>query len=235
MITCFLYSIFLNLRTINMIMKKLTILFCLICFIFSSSFSEEIRLTDAYNQFEITDNSTEEFSFVSSFANFTTKVIKTKEVDFVKIIVNGYAAENNFGKPELPVLKKLFSIPYGGQAVVKIINIQEQIISLNDYGIYLPIFPNQPSISKGDNAEEVHFIFDRDFYQINGFNEHQIVKTEVLGRMRGREMGRLSISPFSYNPITNEIKIITKIEVKIIFKNADFQKDIAIRKKYFSK
>ena len=86
--TCFLYSIFLNLRTINMIMKKLTILFCLICFIFSSSFSEEIRLTDAYNQFKITDNSTEEFSFVSSFANFTTKVIKTKEGNFVKIIVN---------------------------------------------------------------------------------------------------------------------------------------------------
>ena len=217
--TCFLYSIFLNLRTSNMIMKKLTILFCLICFIFSSSFSEEIRLTDAYNQFEITDNSTEEFSFVSSFANFTTKVIKTKEGDFVKIIVNGYAAENNFGKPELPVLKKLFSIPYGGQAVVKIINIQEQIIFLNDYGIYLPIFPNQPSISKGDNAEDVPFIFDRDFYQIDEFNDNPVVKTEVLGRMRGREMGRLSISPISYNPITNELKIITKIEVKILFKN----------------
>ena len=112
-------------------MKKITLLFCLICFIFSS-FSEEIRLTDSYNQFEITDNSTEAFSFVSSFSTFTTKVIKTKEGDFVKIIVNGYAAENNFGKPELPVLKKLFSIPYGGKVVVKIINVQEQIISLND-------------------------------------------------------------------------------------------------------
>ena len=229
----FVYSIFLNLRINNIVMKKITILLCLICFIFSS-FSKEIRLTDSYNQFEITDNSTEEFSFVSSFANFTTKVIKTKEGDFVKIIVKGYSAENNFGKPELPVLKKLFSIPYGGEVVVKIINIQEQIISLNDYGIYLPIFPNQPSISKSENAEDVPFVFDRDFYQINAFNENPIVKTEVLGKMRGREMGRLSISPFSYNPVTNELKIITKIEVKVIFKNADYEMDLAIRKQYFN-
>jgi len=156
-------------------MKKIFCLVLLLCFSFSS-FSEEIRLTDSYNQFEIIDNSTEEFSFISSFSNFTTKVIKTKDGYFVKIIINGYAAENNFGKPELSVLKKFFSIPYGGAAVVKIINIQEQITSLNDYEIYLPIFPNQPSISKGDNAEDAPCIFDRYFYQIDGFNEHQIVK-----------------------------------------------------------
>ena len=39
-------------------------------------------------------------------------------------------------------------------------------------------------------------------------------------------MARLNISPFSYNPITNELKIITKIEVKIVFKNAKYLEDI---------
>ena len=39
--------------------------------------------------------------------------------------------------------------------------------------------------------------------------------------MRGQQLARLSVSPFKYNPTTNELKITTKIEVKINFKNID--------------
>ena len=35
--------------------------------------------------------------------------------------------------------------------------------------------------------------------------------------MRGRRLARLSINPFSYNPFTNEINVVTKLEVKISF------------------
>ena len=214
--------------------KKLILLFTTFLITFFISFSEEIKLNEEHNYFEVTENSASEFSFINHFSKINTQILKTKEGDFVKLIVNGYVTDKKFGKPELPVLKKLFRVPSGGQAVAKIINKQEQIISLSDYGIYLPVFPNQPSISKGDNAEEAPFIFDRDYYKINQLSENIPIKIELLGKMREMQMARLNISPFSYNPITNELKIITKIEVKIVFKNAKYLEDINIRKKYFN-
>jgi len=215
-------------------MKKLIFLFFVFTIAAFSLFSQEIKLNEEHNYFEITNKSISEFTFINNFSNLKTKIIKTTEGDFAKLFVEGYATNSNYGKAELPELKKLFRIPFGAEVIVKIIKKEEQIISLNDYGITLPIFPNQPSISKGEDAENVPFIYDRDYYQINEFNETPIIKIDVLGKMRGQEMARLNISPFSYNPISNELKIITKIEVKILFKNANYEQDLAIRKKYFN-
>ena len=39
--------------------------------------------------------------------------------------------------------------------------------------------------------------------------------------MRGQQLARISIAPFQYNPVTNELKVITKMEVKVVFKNTD--------------
>ena len=215
-------------------MQKLILLFITLLITSFISYSEEIKLNNEHNYFEVTEKSASEFSFINHFSKINAQLLKTKEGDFVKLIVNGYTAGKKFGRPELPVLKKLFRVPFGGQAVVKIINKQEQIISLSDYGIYLPIFPNQPSISKGDNVEDIPFIFDRGYYKINQLSENIPIKIELLGKMREMQMARLNISPFSYNPVTNELKIITKLEVKIIFKNVKYLKDISIRKKYFN-
>ena len=215
-------------------MKKLSLLLTTILVTFFLSFSEEIKLNEEHNYFEITNKSLTEFSFVNNFSGLDAKLIKIKEGDFIKLFVSGYAANSDYGKAELPELKKLFRIPSSAEVVFKIVNKEEQLISLSDYGITLPIFPNQPSISKGDNAKDVPFIYDRDFYQINQFSENPIVTIDVLGKMRGQEMARLNISPFSYNPVTNELKIISKIEVKILFKNADYERDLAIRKQYFN-
>ena len=50
---------------------------------------------------------------------------------------------------------------------------------------------------------------------------NNIVETKLLGKMRGQQLARLSVAPFQYNPTTNQLKIITKLEVRIIFKNID--------------
>ena len=60
-------------------------------------------------------------------------------------------------------------------------------------------------------------------YNYDGFYETDIVTTELLGKMRGQQLARLSVAPFQYNPTTNEIRVITKLEVKVIFKNIDFE------------
>ena len=52
--------------------------------------------------------------------------------------------------------------------------------------------------------------------------------------MRGQQLARISIAPFQYNPVTNELKVITKMEVKIIFKNIDLEGHKVNKQKYYS-
>ena len=93
--------------------KKLILLFTTFLITFFISLSEEIKLNEEHNYFEVTENSTSEFSFINHFSKINTQILKTKEGDFVKLIVNGYVTDKKFGKPELPVLKKLFRVPSG--------------------------------------------------------------------------------------------------------------------------
>lgn len=215
-------------------MNKHLLLFTLLFSVCFSIFAQQIRLNEENNYFEITNKSATEFTFLNSVSELSTKHIKTKEGVFEKLIVNGYVTNADYGQAELPVLKKLFRIPFGAEAIVKIIQLQEETISLSDYGIAHAVFPNQPSISKADDAEKVPFIYDRDYYNNNRFNENPKVKIDVLGKIRGQQIARLNILPFSYNPVTNQLKIITKIEAKVVFKDADLAADLSIRKRYFN-
>ena len=52
--------------------------------------------------------------------------------------------------------------------------------------------------------------------------------------MRGQQLGRISIAPFQYNPVTNQLKVVTKMEVKVVFENTDITAHLANQKKYYS-
>jgi len=214
---------------------KFTNLFLVLSITLSLTVSAtDIKLTDTGNQLTITEKSLTEFTFINHLSDIQTMNVKANIGDFVKLIVSGYGENAIKGNAELPVLEELINIPLGSEVIVKIINKEEKIISLSDYGIYNLIFPSQPSISKGENAEDVPFYFNEGYYENNNFYAHKLITTEYLGKMRGQQLARISIAPFQYNPVTNELKVITKMEVKIIFKNIDFEGHKTNKKKYYS-
>ena len=194
----------------------------------------DIKLTDTGNKLTITEKNLTEFTFINHLSDIQTMNIKTNAGDFVKLIVSGYGENAIRGNAELPVVEELINIPLGSEVSVKIINKEEKIISLSDYGIDNLIFPSQPSISKAENAENVPFYFNKEYYAKNDFYTKKLITTEYLGKMRGQQLARISIAPFQYNPITNELKVITKMEVKIIFKNIDLEGHKVNKQKYYS-
>ena len=196
--------------------------------------AKDIKLTETSNQFVITNKSLSEFTFVSHLSEINTLKVKTDVGEFVKILVMGYGENAKDGDAELPVLEELINVPFGSSIAIKVLNIEQQIISLSDYGIDNLVFPSQPSISKGENAEDVPFYFNEGYYNYDGFYETDIVTTELLGKMRGQQLARLSVAPFQYNPTTNQLKVITKLEVRIIFKNIDFEGHKLNKQKYYS-
>ena len=78
-------------------------------------------------------------------------------------------------------------------------NLQDTIIDLSELGYTIDVFPNQPSLSKSQNAEDIPFYYNNQYYNLNEFIGNDIVKTELLGKMRGQQLARFSISPISYN------------------------------------
>ena len=215
-------------------MKFTKILPAILTVLTFSLYAKDIKITETSNQFVITKKSLSDFTFVSHLSEISTIKVKKDANEFVKLIVSGYGENAKKGNAELPVLEELINIPFGSSVNIKIINKEEKIISLSDYGIDHLVFPSQPSISKSENAEEATFYFNQEYYDYDGFYKKDIVETELLGKMRGQQLARLSVAPFEYNPATNQLKIITKLEVKVSFKNIDFQGHQINKQKYYS-
>ena len=219
-------------KLIQMKLIKVLIVFCIV-FSFTAS-ATDIKVTNTENHLTITDKSLTQFTFVSHLSEIQTMVVKTEAGNFIKLIVSGYGENAKKGNAELPVLEELINIPLGAEVAIQILNKEEKIISLSDYGIAQFIFPSQPSILKSENAEDVPFYFNEEYYTNNDFYTHKLITTEYLGKMRGQQLARISIAPFQYNPVTNQLKVVTKIEVKVVFKNTDISAHLANKQKYYS-
>ena len=215
-------------------MRLQKISFIFLTFFSIQLFATDIELTSGETYFSVTEKSLEEFIFINSVSNIETNIIKTESQEFLNLIIPSYGSNSEDGTPELPVLQKLLRVPQGSEILIKILNIEETLIDLSDYGFNLDVFPNQASILKSSNPDDIKFCYNEDYYNIDKFTGNDYVATELLGTMRGQKLARMSISPVSYNPVTNEIKVITKAEVKVIFKNVDISSDIDNRQKYYS-
>jgi len=215
-------------------MKLSNLLVAIITVLSFSLSAKDIKLTETTNQFVITSKSLSEFTFVSHLSEISTMRVKKDANEFIKLIVGGYGENAKKGNAELPVLEELINVPFGSTVAIKILDKEETIISLSDYGIDNLIFPSQPSLSKSENSEDVPFYFNDEYYNYDGFYTNDLVTTELLGKMRGQQLARLSVAPFSYNPTTNELKIVTKLEVKIIVKNIDSEGHKTNIQKYYS-
>ncbi len=209
------------------------ILFLIISFSINL-YGKEIEVGKENNNFKITEKTLANFKIINQLNKINTNVIKTDFGEFIKLSVPFYSTNSEIGNPELPVINKLISVPEGATITVEIINKETRKISLDDYGVDMPLFPRQPSISKGDNADQVQFYYNKEFYNIDDFSGNEVVSVELLGRMREVQLARIAISPIMYNPISNELELITNLEVSVSFNNIDIESWNRSRQKYYS-
>ena len=196
--------------------------------------ANNIKLSEVDNRFVVSENSILGFKIVNFLSEFAILDVNHDSLDFVNLFVSGYGYNSVNGDAKLPVIEELISVPTGANILYETTNLEERIISLNDYGINKLIAPSQPSLSKKNKSDYIPFIYNDDYYNFNGFHYVDNVLIKELGIMRGQKLAHLTISPFKYNPVTNQLKIITKIEVKIIFDNLDKNKYKLAKEKYYS-
>ena len=191
-------------------MRFLHIFFLFILFSFEC-FSNEIVVSKGENSFTVKEKTSASFKIYNQLNVINSNIIKTEDGDFTKLTIPYYSTNSDIGTPELPSLKKLINIPSGANISVNVLNKVSKIISLEDFGTQNLILPNQPSISKSKSAEEIEFFYDKESYSKDVFTNEELVSFEILGSMREVQLARIIISPISYNPLTNEIEVVTKL------------------------
>ncbi|MFH2096358.1 MAG: C25 family cysteine peptidase [Bacteroidota bacterium] len=210
----------------------------LICTISAFSANQKtINLnTSSTDELQILERSDVSLKLKSSISGIIAAEVLSEEYGFfTELVVKNYGANYSaIGKPHLPVLTRLIEIPYGANIKVNILSYDEEIIDLNSLGVVNKVRPAQPSISKSADPADIIFQYDQAAYLIDDFNQDDMVKVDFKGTMRGVNFGRVTISPFRYNPVQNTLIVYNNVEFEIVFENADVLLTQQMKDRYYS-
>lgn len=185
------------------------------------------------NKLQVTESNYSTLQLRSSLSAFKTFGVKTPEGKFSELQVAGYTPSTTVGAPKLPVMRKMIEVPVSANPVVEIINYTVNEYDLAQFGITDPIIPAQAPQSKSlDFVEEL--AYNKALYATDAFYSQELVTVDVLGTMRGTQLGRINVAPVSYNPVTNKIRVYENLEFAIHFEGADVVRTIQMKQKGYS-
>ncbi|MBI5217342.1 MAG: T9SS type A sorting domain-containing protein [Bacteroidia bacterium] len=195
---------------------------------------KKIKLDANDTRFGVLSKGETSLKFINEISAISAFDVKVKDKIFTQLQIDGYTNNRDIGYPQLLVLHQLIEAPYDAEIKIKIVSFEEQAINLSDHEIYNKIIPAQPSLSKSDDPDKAPFHYNESYYQFDDFNNTQIVDADILGVMRGVQIGRLNIRPIRYNPVKNVLKVINKLIVEIEFEHPNLALTKAAKEKYYS-
>ncbi len=193
----------------------------MIVFSLTLSAQNVIELDASKSKTQVVKNDFQSLQINYTFDALHTLEVKTRQGTFHELILpQGYPVGKP-GDPKLPAAKDLIEIPFGAEVEVVVKSYTTKEYDLADYDVKNPIMPNQPSLRKDQNVEDVPFQFNHDAYTKNAFAEMELAEVEVLGVMRGVRLAHITVAPVRYNPAEQTLKVYNDVELEIHFKGAD--------------
>lgn len=187
------------------------------------------------NQLKVIENSYTLLNITNSLADIEFLRVKSREGYYTLFRVNEYGQSMVEGSPSVPVIRKLIEVPLNATYEVEILSQTIEEINLDEYNITDLAFPVQPSMSKSiDNPEDVEFLYNQQAYQRDEFFGPGLINIVDLGTIRGVRMARVEIAPVSYNPVKNKLHVVTDVDVKIVFKDANISATVVEKENGFS-
>ena len=155
-----------------------------------------------------------------SFSTIDAEKVNTKGGDFSWISMPNTVLGGNEGDPQIPVINQLIAVPVGAQPTITVTSYSSTDYQLSDLGIET-LIPRQPSLRKDQKPEEVPFVYNASAYQTRGMRSEPQAVVSVEGTMRGVQLGKMTIEPVSYDPVSNTLRVFNDIEVEVSFDGAD--------------
>jgi hypothetical protein len=121
-----------------------------------------------------------------------------------------YFTTMDIGKPQLPCIREFIGVPEFSNYKVTLLD--SASIILNDYDIY----PFQKLLNEGETGT---FYKDESFYKINKYYPEKIIELDMNCIWRDIRVSRLNIFPVMNNPVSRELKIYTRLVIRIDYEN----------------
>ncbi len=137
--------------------------------------------------------------------------------DFFRISIPGHTHSSEPGKPELPVLSRLITVPDNSKVTIKILNVTAEKIIPSLYNFKGLLYPRQPGGTKEIQVKKSEFIIDKTEYSKSGLITSDTVKLEDIGKVRESQLASLLVYPVRYNPYANELEVISSMKIEITF------------------
>lgn len=166
----------------------------------------------------IQESSCNRITFEVVFPGFYSVEKREGNQVFQRISMPGCGSFGNLGEAELPVLKKMIAVPEFSTANVAV-NIKESETFYN-YNIYPnPTYVVEELPDGGGTYPAEAFAINNDYYSQNVSlpSTHYVYSQD--GYFRSQRFIEVTLYPFRYNPVRQEILFAKKIEVTITFDN----------------
>jgi len=160
--------------------------------------------------------------------------VATKEGLFTMMTVDGFSHSNRIGEPSLPTVNKILSVPFGCELITEIVESEVEEFSLAGLKPNQPLIPVQPPLSKSADPDDVPFEYNRAVYQRSGYYSLPVAEAKILGTMRSLHLGMISISPFEYDPATDNVRVFKHLVVKISYLHPDWSLSQDMQRRYHS-
>jgi len=184
---------------------------------------DDSAFSEPYRQ-NIVGSDMNQVAIVFSVPGLEYGISATKGGPFARIAIPGAGQTSIVGEPELPVIRQMVRIPFGAEVSLEVRVLSESRLDLDDLYLSGPIVPVQEPVEKVPGAmERARFSYDQEVYTRDAFVVDRLARVLEIGQMRGYRYAALEIQPVDYNPITGELSVSDRIEVRLKFKGADAQ------------
>lgn len=191
--------------------------------------AQDVRYSDSWSRqgFNLVDSKSNHIRVDFSVEQFSMVPVNVKGASMVSVEMPGVFLPGDEGAPNLPGQGRFIAIPTGATPVLRIVNSRVEVIQNVD------IAP-APRIPLESEDTPLDYTKNSAIYSSNEFYPAEPVKLSEVSSVRGVDFVTLGITPFQYNPVTKELRVIRDLEVAIdlVGGNGEFG-DAAFRNRYW--
>jgi hypothetical protein len=198
-------------------MNKFTILLLTLCFSFSLSAQKQtFQFDDAWAEtgFNVTNMKSSGIEIIYSIQEMTLNDFEVKGETMQSISIHGVSLFNDAGMPDLPGSGRLIAIPEGANAELEIIDFETEIIK------NVSIAP-APDIPFDTDKKALEYTKNNEIYSKNEFYPDKPIQLSEIKQLRGVDAVMLGVTPFQYNPVTKELRVLKNIQIKVHFNGGE--------------
>jgi hypothetical protein len=156
------------------------------------------------------------------------RTIKTGGSVYQRLFLPAHGSTTDVGRPELPEVGQILEVPQDIAVTAELV--QEESTVLKCYNVY-PAQELRPEGDKIARGEPLVKVVDDDIYGKDGFYPLAVSPVEQpdWAVMRGHRLLFLKLHPVQFNPVTRELKIYSRVEVRLKYSKPAQSKKIAKR------